>query len=78
MISVNTHEAKTRLSEILAKIEKKKEKVIICRNGKPVAEMGPVKKTINPLNQHPKLKKVIIHEDPALPLDNDDWPGKDR
>lgn len=37
MIRVNTHEAKLRLSALLAAVEKKGERVLICRNGKPVA-----------------------------------------
>jgi prevent-host-death family protein len=41
LLSVNTHEAKSRLSELLARVEKKQEKVIICRHGKPVAELVP-------------------------------------
>ena len=73
MISVNTHEAKTRLSELLLKVEKNHEVIIICRNGTPVAELSPLKKNINPLRQNPKLK-VIFHEDPSLPLDEKDWP----
>jgi len=37
MITVNTHEAKTTLSTLLAAVEERGENVIICRNGKPVA-----------------------------------------
>ena len=74
MISVNTHEAKTRLSELIVKVEEENEIVIICRNGKPVAELHPCKMVKNPLKQHPQLKKIIFHEDPSLPLDDDEWP----
>ena len=74
MISVNTHEAKTRLSELLMKVEQKHEVIVICRNGMPVAELLPWKKTHNPLRQSPKLSKVIFHEDPSLPLKEGDWP----
>jgi prevent-host-death family protein len=41
MLSVNTHEAKSRLSELLARVETNQETVVICRNGKPVAELIP-------------------------------------
>lgn len=79
MISVNTHEAKTRLSELLLKVEKKHEVVLICRNGIPVAELLPWKKTpTNPLKQSAKLKKVVFHEDPSLPLSKDEWPSSQR
>ena len=74
MISVNTHEAKTRLSELLAKVETKHETIVICRNGTPVAELLPWKKVKNPLRQSPKLKRIKFHEDPSLPLSENDWP----
>ncbi len=73
MISVNTHEAKTRLSELLMKVEQKHETVVICRNGVPVAELSSWKKNQDPLRQNPKLKNVIFHEDPSLPLQEEDW-----
>jgi prevent-host-death family protein len=68
MISVNTHEAKTRLSELLAKIEVEQETVVICQNGRPVAELIPWQKVMEPLRQDSQLKEVIFHEDPSLPL----------
>ena len=74
MISVNTHEAKTRLSELLSKVEVNHESVIICRNGTPVAELIPWTKAKNPLRQSPKLKKIRFNEDPSLPLTEDEWP----
>jgi len=74
MISVNTHEAKTRLSELLAKVETKHETIVICRNGTPVAELLPWVKVKNPLRQSPKLKRIKFHENPSLPLSENDWP----
>lgn len=74
MIRINTHEAKTRLSELLAKVEEEHESVVICRNGKPVAEMIPYRKINDPLLQSAELAGVIFHEDPVLPLDENDWP----
>ena len=78
MISVNTHEAKTKLSELLTKIENENEIVVICRNGKPIAEMHPWKKVKSPLRQSAALKKVVFKEDPALPLGDDEWPLTER
>ncbi len=78
MISVNTHEAKTKLSELLLKVEKDHEIIVICRNGIPVAELSPLNKTKDPLQQSPKLKKVIFHENPSLPLKEGDWPMSSR
>ncbi len=77
MITVNTHEAKTRLSELLLKVERKHEIIIICRNGTPVAELSPCKKVRHPLRQNPKLK-VVFRQDPALPLTEEDWPTSQR
>ena len=75
MINVNTHEAKTRLSSLLAKVEQEHEEVIICRNGKPVAKLvgiegGPV----DPMQVNPELGPVVFNEDPCAPLDQEDWP----
>ena len=42
MITVNTHEAKTKLSSLLAAVEERGEAVVICRNGKPVAELRAI------------------------------------
>jgi len=74
MIRVNTHEAKTRLSELLSKVECKQETVVIYRSGVPVAELLPWKKTRDLLRQNPRLKKVVFHEDASLPLREDEWP----
>ena len=78
MISVNTHEAKTRLSQLLMSVEKNQETVVICRNGKPVAELAPWSQVHNSLKQSPILKKVIFNEDPSLPLSPDEWPELSR
>lgn len=76
MIQVETHEAKTRLSYFLSKVEKEHEKIKICRKGKPVALLVPLESPSppDPLKQHPKLMAVKIHEDPTTPLDEEDWP----
>ncbi len=44
MIQVNTHSAKTNLSALLMKVEKTGEQVTICRNGKPIARLSPVRR----------------------------------
>ena len=74
MIQVNTHEAKTRLSWLLSKVETEHEKVTICRNGKPVAVLSHISEIKDPLKQHKKLMGVQFHEDPTAPLDEEDWP----
>ena len=72
---VNTHEAKTRLSELLRLVEERRERIRVCRNGKPVAEIGPIA-TANrdPLVANPRLSGIVFHEDPVAPLADDDWP----
>jgi prevent-host-death family protein len=78
MIAVNTHEAKTRLSELLQKVEETGEAVVICRNGKPVAELVSWAEARNPLEHNPRLKGVVFHEDPTQPLTEDEWPDELR
>lgn len=77
MITVNTHEAKTRLSALLEAVDKG-ERVRICRNGKPVADLCPVPKAKDPLTPHPIMSKIVFHEDPSLPLTEEDWPEEYR
>ena len=78
MISINTHEAKTRLSELLARIETSQETVVICRSGKPVAQLIPWRKPVDPLVRDAELGEVAFYEDPGLPLDEKDWPADAR
>ncbi|MBN2013167.1 type II toxin-antitoxin system Phd/YefM family antitoxin [candidate division KSB1 bacterium] len=78
MIQVNTHEAKTKLSYLLAKVENEHEEIKICRNGKPIAILSPIPAKPNPLKQHTELMGVIFHEDPLQPLDDDEWPNDFR
>ena len=71
----NTHEAKTKLSELLAEVERRGEVILICRNGKPVAELRPVTGSQrSPLAKNPRLQGMRLVEDPTLPLDPEDWP----
>ncbi len=67
---VNTHEAKTTLSQLLALVENQHETVRICRHGKPIADLVPITKTINPLAQNKKLASVTLLTDN---LDDEDW-----
>jgi prevent-host-death family protein len=55
---VNVHAAKTRLSQLLARAERG-ERIIIARDGKPVAQLGPA----------PKAKRAALPpDDPLLNL----------
>jgi antitoxin (DNA-binding transcriptional repressor) of toxin-antitoxin stability system len=75
VIIVNTHEAKTRLSELLALIENNHETVRVCRHGKPIADIVPINQAPkNPLKQHTRLSNIKINYDPTTPLSEDEWP----
>ena len=76
MQKVNTHEAKTKLSWILFKVEKDGKTFRICRNGVPVADLVPIqkeKKKKRRLRKHPLLSKIKILYDPTEPLPPEDW-----
>jgi prevent-host-death family protein len=75
MITVNTHEAKTRLSQLLEAVERG-EHVIICRYGKPIAELRPVAKARDPLRTDRALARVKFREDAMAPLRPEDWPDE--
>jgi antitoxin (DNA-binding transcriptional repressor) of toxin-antitoxin stability system len=57
MIEVNIYEAKNRLSELLAAVERG-ESVRICRNGTPIAELRAVPNARNPLDPASALRAV--------------------
>lgn len=80
MLSVNTHEAKTRLSALLAEVETKGVTVVICRNGREVAELIPFHRPHkrNPLKPHPLLSRIQINYDPTESLSAEEWPEESR
>ncbi len=78
MISVNMHEAKSRLSQlVLAAING--EEVILCSKGEPRVRLVPMeaKPPIRRLTPHPELRVTFAPGyDPAEPLQPDelaDW-----
>lgn len=72
MKNLNIHEAKTKLSSLLLEVEQKGKTFLICRNGKPVAELTSHKKT-DRLAYHPTLSKIKIKYDPVEDLSCDEW-----
>ena len=57
---VNIHDAKTRLSQLVARAEKV-ERITIARDGKPVAQLGPAPR---------RHRKALPDDEPLLNLDS--------
>jgi prevent-host-death family protein len=73
MKSVNVHEAKSTLSSLLAEVERCGTRIVICRNGKPVADLIPHRR-IDRRKPDAKLGKIKIKYDPVEELAEEDWP----
>ncbi|MBU0996171.1 MAG: type II toxin-antitoxin system Phd/YefM family antitoxin [Proteobacteria bacterium] len=72
MKTLNIHETKTNLSAILKEIEETGNKFLICRNGKPIAEIVPHKNK-NRLKTDAFLSQVNIKCNLTEPLTEDEW-----
>jgi prevent-host-death family protein len=70
---INIHEAKTKLSALLAEVEETGEKIRICRHGKPMADLVPHRKRSR-LEPRPVMSKIHLNYDPIEPLAADEWP----
>lgn len=70
---VNIHDAKTHLSKYLGQVEHDTEIIVICRNGKPVAQLTgyhpPKKRILGAL----KGKITIADDFDELPADFEDY-----
>ena len=77
MKTVNIHEAKTNFSSLLAKLEKDRETIVICRNGEPVADLVPHKR-VNRTKPHPVLSRIKIKYDPVETASEAEWPKRFR
>ena len=73
MIMVNVHEAKTNLSSLLSQVEQQGEPILICRNGKPVADLVPHRSFKRKVKPHPRLSNIKINYDPTEPLTLAEW-----
>lgn len=74
---MNVHEAKTHLSSLLLALERDGQTVVICRNGRPVADLVPHPRA-HRTKTHPVLGNIKIGYDPAEPLAGDEWPEAAR
>jgi len=77
MKSVNVHEAKTGLSGLLAEVEKGGKGFVICRNGKPIADLVPHRREIS-MAADRKLGAIKVKYDPTEEADEADWPLASR
>ncbi len=75
MKKLNVHEAKTHLSSLLSDVEKKGATFLICRNGKPIADLVPHVKASR-LTPHPTLRRIRVRYDPTEPLSPEEWPSE--
>ena len=70
MKTVSIHEAKTNLYSLIARVEDHHEQVVICRYGRAVARIEPMRRgkrtAIDSL-----LSQVKIHEDLTSPTDGE-------
>jgi prevent-host-death family protein len=81
MITVNMHEAKSRLSQLVAAAERGGE-VILCSKGQPrvclvPTEAKPIRRDL--ILPDPALRVTLAPGyDPAEPLAEDEWPEECR
>lgn len=78
MSTVTEKEAKAQLPKLLAQVEKSGRSIVICRNGKPVADLVPHRTVKRNLKPHPVLSKIKILYDPTEPLSEKEWPKEFR
>lgn len=73
MKTVNIHQAKTKFSQLVAQIEKRGERIVICRNGAPVADLVPHETKVS-MERDKKLGAIAIQYDPVEPASDAEWP----
>ena len=71
MAQVSLHEAKTRLSALIAQVERLGDKVTICRYGRPVAELVPIQHGSR-TQVDPELSQVTVKGDLTAPTE-EEW-----
>ena len=74
MKTINLYQAKTHLSKLIAQIEEDGEAVVLCRYGRPVAQIVPHKPLGADVEPDPELAGAQYLGDPCAPLDASDWP----
>jgi antitoxin (DNA-binding transcriptional repressor) of toxin-antitoxin stability system len=77
MITVNMHEAITRLSEPVKAVEEGNEVVVLCRDGREVAEIRRRVQRLHVRNLAPEHRFSVEFAPgyrPTEPLSDDEWP----
>ncbi len=81
MITVNMHDAKTRLSELVKAVEERNETVVLCRNGRAVAEIRRrvTRRAVRKLTPDARFRVQLARGyRPDEPLTEDEWPETSR
>lgn len=65
--NVNTHEAKTQLSKLLARVEAGEE-IVISRAGTPVARLVPIDRQVSDRRPGTAAGRIVMRTDFDLPL----------
>ncbi|MFN0128938.1 MAG: type II toxin-antitoxin system Phd/YefM family antitoxin [Verrucomicrobiales bacterium] len=82
MITVDMHDAKTRLSQLVKAVEEQRETVILQRNRKPVALIVHAERTASldrDLTPDPRLMPILAPGyDAAEPLSEEECPSNCR
>ena len=77
MITVNMHDAKTRLSELVKAVEEQNEVVVLCRGGREIAEIRrrTTRRRVRDLTPDARFHvEFAPGYDPAEPLAAAQWP----
>ena len=77
MITVNMHDAKTRLSELVKAVEERNEIVVLCRDGHEVAEIRRrvKRRPVRNLRPDPRFRVELAPDyQPSEPLTDEEWP----
>jgi antitoxin (DNA-binding transcriptional repressor) of toxin-antitoxin stability system len=74
MRHVNLYEAKTQLSKLVSAVEEQGEAIVLCRNGRPVADLVPHQESSLNLKADKRLSGARFKGDPCASLSEDDWP----
>lgn len=77
MRTVNVHEAKTQLSAILVEVERTGGTVVVCRHGKPVADIVPHRQRERGA-VHGVMGKIVVKYDVTEELEEEEWPEAAR